>query len=221
VNTLLIYCHPHDGSHNHRVLERVARGLEASGTEYELIDLYRADFDPRLQAIEYTRMFVTPETTLADDVRAYQAKVTGARNLVFIYPVWWYTMPAALKGFIDRVFTPGFAYRFRPSNAGTAVAGEIVSRIPGLRYLAQPYAAQAMLRGKRAYIFRTYGGPRAGRRIFGDTPTLLENVVLRFCGITDITIHEFYGIHLPTYSEAKEKRHLEKAERIAAGIRNA
>lgn len=220
MNTLIIYCHPHGESHNRRILDVVVRGLKAAGTAHEVVDLYDPPFDPLLKAVEYERLFLARSPVVMEDVKAMQAKVTAARNLVFIYPVWWYTMPAALKGFLDRVFASGFAYRFRTYTRWLGAAGTVVSFIPGVRYLLQPYAVRAQLKGKRAYIFRTYGGARLGRRMFGNTPTALENVVLRFCGITRITVHELYGINLPTFTPAREQRYLRKAERIAAGIRN-
>jgi NAD(P)H dehydrogenase (quinone) len=220
VNTLIIYCHPHGDSHNRRILDGVVRGLKAAGTEHEVVDLYGQAFDPLLKAIEYERQFITRAPEVMAEVKALQAKVTAARNLVFIYPVWWYTMPAALKGFLDRVFASGFAYRFRPYTRLLGAAGTVASFIPGVRYLLQPYAVRGQLKGKRAYIFRTYGGARLGRRMFGNTPTVMENVVLRFCGITRITVHELYGINLPTHTPAEEQRYLQKAERIAGGIRN-
>ena len=220
MNTLIIYCHPHGESHNRRILGAVERGLAASGTAYEIVDLQASGFEPRLQAVEYERLFIRREAGAEPDVAALQARVREARNLVFIYPVWWYTVPAALKGFLDRVFTAGFAYRFRRLTWLLKAGGTVVSFLPGLRYLVQPLAAQGLLRGRRAYLFRTYGGLPMGRRMFGDTPAFLENAVLRFCGITRIRIHEVYGVNLTTFTPAREARHLRAIERIAAGIRN-
>jgi putative NADPH-quinone reductase len=221
VNTLIIYCHPHTQSHNRRILDAVERGLKGSGTDYEIIDLHASGFEPRLRDVEYERMFITRSPGTEADVAALQAKVAAAKNLVFVYPVWWYTAPAVLKGFLDRVFTAGFAYRFRRLTWFMKAGGTIVSWLPGIRYLVQPLAAQALLKGRRAYIFRTYGGAPMGRRMFGNTTAFLENAVLRFCGITRIRIREVYSVNLPSFTAAREARHLRAVERIAAGIRNA
>jgi len=221
VNTLVIYCHPDDHSHSHRVLEAVVRGLTAAGTAHEILDLYGSGFEPRLHAGEYQRMFVTRAPGVDDDVQRLQAQVAQADNLVFVYPVWWYAMPACLKGYIDRVFTPGFAYRFLPYTWWRAIGGSVIARIPFVRYLLQPYAARGLLRGKRAYIFRTYGGPPSGRRLFGNTTTALEHAVLRLCGITDVTICELYAVHLHGDAAGRERRHVARVERIARTIRNA
>ena len=220
MNTLVIYCHPDAGSHNHFVLEAVVRGLKATGTTYEVLDLYQSGFDPRLRAAEYARMFVTPSAPEEDDVVRLQAQVAAAANLVFVYPIWWYAMPACLKGYIDRVFTPGFAYRFRPFGLLQRVGAGVLARLPGVRYLLQPYAAHGLLRDKQAWVFRTYGGPPSGRLLFGNTPRALENVVLRFCGIRNITVCEWYGLHLPGDVAAAERRHLARVAQIAQTIRN-
>ena len=88
MNTLIIYCHPHTGSHNRRILEAVERGLAASGTGYTVVDLYADGFEPRLTHDEYARMFISRAPGADADVAALQARVLEARNLVFIYPVW-------------------------------------------------------------------------------------------------------------------------------------
>ena len=80
VSTLVIYCHPDDRSHNHRVLEAVIRGLTAAGAAHEVLDLYQSGFDPRLHAVEYQRMFVTRAPGVDDDVRHLQAQVAAAAN---------------------------------------------------------------------------------------------------------------------------------------------
>ncbi len=220
MNTLVVYCHPHDGSHNYRIREAVIRGLTSAGVAHEVLDLYRDGFAPALMAAEYTSAFITRDKTMTPDVQALQQKVEKAKNLIFIYPVWWYTMPAMLKGFLDRVFTAGFAYRFRRTGRLLNFLGALVSFFPGFRYLVQPYAALGLLRGKRAYIFRTYGGPPAGRRIFGNKPAALEQVVLRFCGITRIRIYELYNLNTSFHTPAAEASFLRQAERVAAKIRN-
>jgi len=221
MNTLIIYCHPHADSHNAKILSAVKEGLHAAGTDYSVIDLYGSGFEPRLSGIAYERMFISRDKTVEADVRDMQARVSRAHNLVFIYPVWWYGMPASLKGFVDRVFTQGFAYKFFKVNRLMLFCGDLASRVPGLRFFMQPHAATGMLKGKRAYIFRTYGGPAMGRRIFGHPQRQLEHAVLRFCGITKIRIHELFNVNKSVYSQAYEKRYLDRARTIATSIRNA
>lgn len=220
MSTLVIACHPQADSLNRRLLAAVRRGLEAAGVDHHVIDLYADGFEPCLRAAEYERMFVTRAPGTEADVAAAQARVAAADHLVFIYPVWWYGMPAALKGFVDRVFTAGFAYRFRKLTWFLVAGGTLVSFLPGIRYLVQPFAAKGLLKGKRATIIRTYGGAAMGRRMFGNGPaSSLENAVLRFCGITRIRRLEIFGVNLSSFNPVREGRALERAARLVAGRR--
>ena len=69
------------------------------------------DFDPVLRE-GYKRV-----QTLEPDLLNAQADITWAQHLVFIYPIWWGSIPALMKGFFDRVFLPGFAFQYRTGKA--------------------------------------------------------------------------------------------------------
>lgn len=212
--TLIIYCHPSKNSHCAKILATAESILKKRKLDYEVLDLYEMTFDAYFKDIEYQRM-IHRERMTEPDVKALQEKITGAKTLVFIYPTWWYNMPARLKGFVDRVFASGYAYRFFRVPKILMLGASLLSYVPGVRYLMQPFAVTPLLKGKRAYIFRTYGGPAAGKRIFGNTPTVLENVVLRFCGITNITIHELFNTDKKeTYTQEYENWYLSKVEKI-------
>jgi NAD(P)H dehydrogenase (quinone) len=215
---LVVYCHPSSRSHNARILQNVRAGMDASGTPYTLLDLYELDFPPCLTEAEYEgikgRRSPEPDPVVAQ----WQAAVTESTDLVFIYPVWWYGMPARLKGFVDRVFTRGFAYRFRHVPAPMLRVAAAFSLVPGLRYVMQPTAAEGLLRGKRAWIFRSFGGPKLGKRIFGNLTAGLEHALLRFCGITKIRVHELYNVDKSEYTQDYEDAYMAKARRLAARI---
>ena len=68
------------------------------------------DFDPILHQ-GYKQI-----QALEPDLLQAQVNITWAQHLVFVYPTWWGAMPALLKGFIDRVFLPGFAFRYRDNS---------------------------------------------------------------------------------------------------------
>ena len=216
--TLIIFCHPTKNSHCGKILSRVASALDHNKKQYELLDLYGINFDGYLKDIEYRRM-VNRERLVEPDVEAAQRKITAAKTLIFIYPTWWYNMPARLKGFIDRVFSSGFAYKFFRVPKILMFGASIFSHIPGLRYFMQTHAVTPLLRGKKALVFRTYGGPASGKRIFGNTTAVLENNVLRFCGITDITIHELFNTDKKEHASQKyENAYLNKIEHICGRI---
>ena len=54
---------------------------------------------------------------LEPDLLDAQASITWAQHLVWVYPIWWGGLPALLKGFLDRIFLPGFAFKYRPNSA--------------------------------------------------------------------------------------------------------
>lgn len=210
---LIIYCHPSKTSHNYKILELVKSTLTSEKKSFEVLDLYERNFDAYVSEAEYRRMRDNKREH-DSDVLEMQKKITAADTLIFIYPVWWYTMPARLKGFIDRVFTSRFAYRFFKVHRILLFGANLLSYIPGIRYLMQPYVVTPLLKGKKAIIFRTYGGPSSGKRIFGNTVTVLENVVLRFCGMTDITIHELFNIDKEVFRESDEEKYFNTVGRI-------
>ncbi|MDF2379221.1 MAG: NAD(P)H-dependent oxidoreductase [Candidatus Gracilibacteria bacterium] len=209
---VIIFCHPSHQSHNGETLNRITETLKKKRKDFEVIDLYKQNFSACLSPVEYNRIRERIHET-DKDVLKMQEKIKKAKTLIFIYPTWWYNMPGRLKGFMDRVFTPGFAYNFKPVPSWQLWGANILSFIPGLRYLMQPYSANGHLRDKKALIFRTYGGPALGRRVFGNgAHKVLEQNILRFCGLTNITTHELYNIDKREFSESDHKKYLEKVE---------
>lgn len=214
--TLIIFCHPdpRKKSHSHKILKTVEESLKKQQKKYEVLDLYNSQFECVFSDTEYCKMKDRIRET-EEDVKILQEKISKAETLVFIYPVWWYNMPAALKGFMDRVFSNGFAYRFFKVNSVMLFGAWLFSWIPGIRYFMQPYSATGFLKGKKAIIFRTYGGPALGRRVFGNAAhKVLEQNILRFCGITNIKVHELYNCDKSTYTQAYEDKYLQKAAKI-------
>jgi NAD(P)H dehydrogenase (quinone) len=110
MTTLIIYAHPNKDSLNHAILENVMKGLKEAKRKFELIDLYAEKFDPVL-VIDHQHK---PRDLVHDPyTEKYRKKIEQADQLIFIYPIWWYGVPAILKGFFDRVFVSGFAYQHK------------------------------------------------------------------------------------------------------------
>ncbi|HKT19824.1 MAG TPA: NAD(P)H-dependent oxidoreductase [Stellaceae bacterium] len=103
---LIVVAHPNPSSFTHALANAYARELSVMGHDCDLRDLYAIDFDPVLHPSE----LVGPPRA---DVQAEQARLKAARATAFFYPLWWASMPAILKGYIDRVFAQGVAYDFR------------------------------------------------------------------------------------------------------------
>ncbi|UTN06254.1 NAD(P)H-dependent oxidoreductase [Flavobacterium bizetiae] len=109
MKNLIVYAHPNSGSLNHFFKQTVLESLQKSGEEIEVRDLNQINFNPvlSLEDMNGQRM-----GKVADDVKTEQDFITWADHIIFIYPIWWTGMPAIMKGYIDRVFSYGFAYRY-------------------------------------------------------------------------------------------------------------
>ncbi len=107
MRVLVVYAHPNPNSFNHALLESFSKGLREGGHKFEIIDLYALDFDPCMKLEDFAQ-FIGGE--MPKDVLEQQEKIAQADALVFVYPIWTFGQPAILKGWIDRVFSVGFAY---------------------------------------------------------------------------------------------------------------
>ena len=108
MKALVVYCHPRSESFTAAVRDTVLDRLSAKGVETRLIDLYARGFDPVLSASEHECYENHPENCapVQRDVEDLQ----WADTLIFVYPTWWYGLPAMLKGWLDRVFLPEVAF---------------------------------------------------------------------------------------------------------------
>lgn len=106
--TTVILAHPWHGSFNKAILDKVILTLEENSKSYKVIDLNKDKFDPVLKESEL-ELFKDGEHS-DELVSIYQNTLEESRELIFIFPIWWYNLPAILKGFIDKVMLKGFAY---------------------------------------------------------------------------------------------------------------
>jgi NAD(P)H dehydrogenase (quinone) len=107
---LIINGHPDEESFNFGLSNAYKKGAELAGAEIREITIRELDFNPNLQ-FGYRK-----RTELEPCLHAAQESITWADHIVMIYPVWWGSYPAILKGFIDRVFLPGFAFQKRENS---------------------------------------------------------------------------------------------------------
>jgi len=110
MHALIVVAHPDPASLTHAVAAQVAAGVALSGPGYttEIADLAAEGFDPRFGTDDIAVHLRTASAPA--DVLAEQARIDRADALVLVYPVYWWSMPALLKGWIDRVFANGWAY---------------------------------------------------------------------------------------------------------------
>lgn len=108
--TTIVFSHPWHGSFNKAVLDTITAKLTRQGEEFCVIDLNKDGFNP---------VFTEQELALYNKgaytdplVGKYQEILRSTKRLIIMFPVWWGTMPAILKGFFDKVMLVGFAYGY-------------------------------------------------------------------------------------------------------------
>jgi NAD(P)H dehydrogenase (quinone) len=125
MRALVIYCHPRRGSFTEAVRDVVLGKLDAVGAEVRLRDLYAEGFDPVLSAHEHE--IYEDETQNRAPVASHCDDLAWCDTLIFVYPTWWYGLPAMIKGWLDRVLVPGLAF-LMPDAQNTDIR-------PGLRQI--------------------------------------------------------------------------------------
>jgi NAD(P)H dehydrogenase (quinone) len=135
MRVLVIYCHPRPDSFSAAQKDVVIEALTATGHVVDLRDLYAEGFDPILSARQRGAYY--DEAGNFHGVEDHVTALLWAEALVLIYPTWWFGMPAMLKGWFDRVWLPGVAFR-----------------------LGGPKALQPLLTNlRRIGVITTYGSP--------------------------------------------------------------
>ncbi|GHU24049.1 flavodoxin family protein [Spirochaetia bacterium] len=111
MRVFIVYAHPSENSFTHHVKDSFITGLEYSGHNVVVSDLYRMHFQTDMSESEYLReAMYRKDLPLPPDVQAEQKKIIESDAITFIYPVFWSDAPAKLVGWFDRVWTFGFAY---------------------------------------------------------------------------------------------------------------
>ncbi|WP_067721183.1 NAD(P)H-dependent oxidoreductase [Nocardia yamanashiensis] len=195
MKTLIVYAHPESKSLNASLKDLAVSTLESAGHEVKVSDLYAMNWKATADAADYGPHASNPlkvardsgrafdAGTLTSDVVTEQEKLLWAEAIIFQFPLWWYTMPAILKGWVDRVFTYHFAYG----------VGEHSATKYGERF------GEGTLAGKRAMLSVTTGGPEshyAARGINGPIDDLLFPInhgILYYPGLEVLPPFIIYG----------------------------
>jgi NAD(P)H dehydrogenase (quinone) len=166
MHALVVVSHPDRQSFSHQIAAQVARGVsQESPNTVEVADLAAEGFDPRFTGSDLAHYH--KEAPTPPDVAAEQRRIDGADALVLVYPVYWWSFPGLLKGWIDRVFANGWAYDELPD-------GKLVKRLQHLpiHLLAVPGAD-----------LRTY----ARHGYFGAMKTQIDHGIFGYCGAPVVT----------------------------------
>mgnify|MGYP001199467013 FL=1 len=190
MNTLIVYAHPEPKSFNAALLDAAVDVLQEQGHAVEVSDLYAMNFKPVVDRRDFLtchdaeRFNVSLEQRhalahggLAADIARELDRLQRADLLILQFPLWWFGMPAILKGWIDRVFVSGAVY-------GRSAMFE-----------------HGKLRGKRALVCVTTGapvqafGPDALNGDMLDLLAPLHRGVLAFTGMT--VLPPYVACHVP------------------------
>ena len=184
---LVILGHPRKDSLCGALAAAYSGSARAAGAELRELTLADMVFDPVLHA------GYRGEQALEPDLLAAREAIQWAEHLVFVYPTWWGGLPALLKGFIDRVFLPGFAFKYRQDS---------------------PWWDR-LLAGRSARLLVTMDTPPWYYRWIYRMPGhhQMRRTILEFCGVKPVRISQFGPVKGST--EAQRGKWLETARRAA------
>lgn len=173
MHALVVVAHPDSQSLTHAIASHVAEGIIATPLQphaldahtVEIADLASEGFDPRFSAADLA-LFQKMQTAPAD-VAAEHARVDRADALVLVYPIYWWSFPALLKGWIDRVFTQGWAYE-------DGEGGKVLKKLQRLRvHLVAVGGADQRTMARHGY--------------FGAMKTQIDHGIFGYCGAQVVT----------------------------------
>ncbi len=113
---LIVLGHPNPGSLNHAIAHAVRDDMCEAGHDVVFHDLYAERFDPLLLGDE-----IPENGNVPAEIQAHCNDLCSADCIVIVHPNWWGQPPAILKGWIDRIFRPGLAYRFEEGDSGEGI----------------------------------------------------------------------------------------------------
>ncbi len=188
---LIIDSHPDGNSFGRALANAYKKGALESGAAIEEIKIGELNFNPNLQHGYQKRMEFEP------DLLAAWEKIQWAQHIVWIHPVWWGGLPAITKGFIDRLFLPGMAFRYRENS---------------------PFWDK-LLTGRSARIISTMDTPGWYYRFVFGRPSInqLKRTVLGFCGVSPVKVTTFSPFR-NTKAERREG-YLEKVSQLGKQLK--
>lgn len=184
--TLIINGHPNADSFNAALCSSYKTGAQNAGAEVKEIVIRDLKFNPNL-AHGYQK-----RTELEPDLLDAWEKIKWADHLVWVHPVWWGGLPAITKGFIDRLFLPGFTFQYRENSVWW----------------------DKLLTGKSAHIITTLDQPSLYYRFaFGRASVnQLKKSTLEFCGVKPVKVSYFGPVKNATLEQRNEW--LEKSRKM-------
>lgn len=184
---LIINGHPDPESYNAALTEAYKKGAVAAGAEVQQITIGELNFNPNLQYGYRKRTELEPDLLMAWE------KIQWADHLVWVYPVWWGSVPAIMKGFIDRLFLPGMTFKKREGSVWWD------------KYLI----------GKSARLISTMDQPNWYYWLIYRAPSYhaMKKLTMEFCGVKPVKVTAIGPIRLS--KENFREKWLKRIELIA------
>jgi NAD(P)H dehydrogenase (quinone) len=177
---LIIKVHPKEDSFCNALTDKYIEGAKQSKHKIKIIILKNLKLEQHLK-FEHTQ-----KPILTQDLAKTQELILWADHLVFTYPTWWATPPALLKIFIEIIFLPGFAYKYKRPKA----------KIP--RW-------DKLLRKKTSRIISTMDSPTWYYTIFGRDPGYkMMKDILNFCGVKPVQKNYFGSVKFSNLKKRKK-----------------
>lgn len=191
---LVILGHPNPDSFNHAISSVVCNYLREIGHEVLFHDLCDENFDPFLPKDE-----ISKDGKVSEIIRNHCLELQSANGIIIIHPNWWGQPPAILKGWIDRVFRPGVAYRFEEGDSGEGIP-------------------IGLLKATAAVVFNTSNTPdERENSVFGDPlETLWKRCIFDLCGVRSFYRRTFNIVI--TSSVDQRKQWLKEAKEIVENV---
>lgn len=193
MKVLVVFSHPNPDSFNGAILNTVQNTLAGDKHEVRVKDLYAMGWNPLLTKKDLEQLY---SGQVPADIAAEQKDISWADMLVFIYPIWWFEQPAILKGWIDRVFSHGFAYK-----------------------LTETGMMEGLLKGRKAVVITTSGANEDNMRqngVLEAVKTCMVNGTLGLSGFEDIIYKNLYAV--PTVNDEERRNMLKEIENIFVKI---
>jgi putative NADPH-quinone reductase len=180
---LVILGHPRNKSFCGALADSYIEGAQAAGAVVRHI---------KLADLKFNAVSGAEGKKLEPDLARAQDDIAWAQHIVFAYPSWWSTMPALLKGFLDRVLTPCFAFKFHTEH----------------------YWWERLLKGRTARLLVTVDSPVILHYLYFLAPghTMMKRGILGFCGIRPVKASTFGAV--VDSDDAQRKTWLLKARRL-------
>jgi putative NADPH-quinone reductase len=196
MKVLVVLAHPNPDSFSHAIVDRVVSTLANREHSVSVIDLYGLDYSPALTRAELAA-YPTTEPAIDTVVVEHTRLIQECSTIVFVYPTWWSSMPAILKGWIDRTMLPGIAFSVDP---------QTLKLQPGLTNV------------RRLIGITTFGGPRLASLVVRDNGSKivtrsLRAVCHRRCRTTWLRM-----FNVDSSTIAEREKFLRRVERIAQKI---